>query len=493
MTPYDELCDQAKEIALLHSTASALSWDQETYMPPKSLDYRARQLAYLSAKAHDLATSEQFRASLEAAESAPHKTASHAANLRNWRHDISRAARIPTSLVAEESEVTTRAKHAWAEARAKSEFNLFAPHLTRVLEIAHRKADLWGYEGEPYDALLTGYERGASTKTIGDLFSQLKPQLAAIAQAAVERSKAIPKNLLNGYYPISKQQLLNREVAESLGFDFSAGRIDTAAHPFCTTLGLGDVRLTTRYDESDFTSSLFGVLHEVGHGLYEQGLPENDYGLPSGSAVSLGIHESQSRLWENHVGRSQIFWDKWLPRAAALFPDLRKVAPTDFLRAIHRSEFSSIRVEADEATYDLHILLRFSLERRLLDGSLSVSEIPEAWDSEFESLFGFAPKDDAHGCLQDIHWSMGGLGYFATYTLGNLNSAQLYDKALENPAIAEAVQLADYAPLLSWLRQEVHAQGSILHPNDLMHSATGRATDPLPYLTHLRQRFGIGA
>jgi carboxypeptidase Taq len=231
----------------------------------------------------------------------------------------------------------------------------------------------------------------------------------------------------------------------------------------------------------------------VGHGLYEQGLPENDYGLPSGSAVSLGIHESQSRLWENHVGRSKIFWEKWLPRAAALFPDLRKVAPADFLRAIHRSEFSSIRVEADEATYDLHILLRFSLERRLLDGSLSVSEIPEAWNSEFESLFGFTPKDDAHGCLQDIHWSMGGLGYFATYTIGNLNSAQLYAKALEDQAIAKAVQLADYAPLLSWLRQEVHAQGSILNPNDLMHSATGRATDPSPYLTHLRQRFGIGA
>jgi carboxypeptidase Taq len=280
-----------------------------------------------------------------------------------------------------------------------------------------------------------------------------------------------------------------KRQAESIGFDFEAGRIDTTTHPFCTTLGPGDIRLTTRYDESDFTSSLFGVLHEAGHGLYEQGLPEDEFGLPAGTAVSLGIHESQSRLWENHVGRSEIFWQKWLPRAAELFPNLRKVSLNDFLRVIHRSEFSFIRVEADEATYDLHILLRFELERRLLSGNLEVADVPKAWNESYAELFGQTPPDDARGCLQDIHWSMGGLGYFATYTLGNLNSAQLFQCAQKDRKVGAALRKAEYGPLLEWLRVHVHSKGSTLFPRDLMVSATGKPTDAAPYLTHLRNRF----
>ena len=492
MTAYLDLCNLAREISILHSSASVLGWDQETYMPDKGLNHRAKQQAYLSAKAHELATSERFGSLLDRAEEAGAKDSRQAANLREWRHELTRAARIPTSLVAEESEATSHAKHVWIEARGRSDFNLFAPHLARIVEIARRKADLWGFENEPYDALLTGYERGADTKTIATLFAHLKPEVASIAKAAVARSKDTPSSQLKGHYPIAKQKLLNQEIAESLGFDFEAGRIDTTAHPFCTTLGPGDVRLTTRYDESDFTSSLFGVLHEAGHGLYEQGLPQEEFGLPSGTAISLGIHESQSRLWENHVGRSVAFWEKWLPRAAHLFPDLRKVAPADFLKSIHRSEFSCIRVEADEATYDLHILLRFALERRLVDGSLRINEVPDAWNAEFESLFGFRPSDDAHGCLQDIHWSMGGLGYFATYTLGNLNAAQLYTHACEDSSILRSVQQADYQPLLDWLRKKIHSAGSTLHPGDLMASATGRSTEPSAYLNHLRQRFCAG-
>ena len=491
MTSYEDLCSLAREISLIHSTASVLGWDQETYMPPKSLDHRARQVAYLSAKAHALATSESFRSLLEKAEcEATAAGPSQAANLREWRYELERAVRIPTALVAEESEVTSHAKHAWVEARKRSNFNLFAPHLTRVLEIARRKAALWGFKDEPYDALLMGYERGATTSAVATLFAELKPQLATIAKKAVERSAGIPKDLLQGHYPLEKQQQLNREIAESLGFDFDAGRIDTTAHPFCTTLGPGDVRLTTRYDTADFTSSLFGVLHEAGHGLYELGLPPADFGLPSGTAVSLGIHESQSRLWENHVGRSESFWQKWLPRAAELFPNLQKIAPSDFLKSIHRSEFSFVRVESDEATYDLHILLRFELERRLLNGSLEVTDVPKAWNEAFEGLFGLMPPDDAQGCLQDIHWSMGGLGYFATYTLGNLNAAQLFQEAVSRPEIASGVNRAEYGPLLEWLRQHIHAKGSEQHPAELMRSATGRPTEPAPYLRHLRSRFG---
>ena len=489
-TAYEQLRNSAREIALLGSTASVLGWDQETYMPGGGVDYRAKQIAWLSARAHAQFTGTRFRRLLDAAEKEVAKgNPLGRANVREWRLDLERAVRIPTALVAEETETAARAKQAWAEARKRSDFGLFAPHLESILRIARKKAALWGYPDEPYDALLAGYERGTRTRDVAVLFDGLRPRLAKIARRAVKKSSAVSPGVLRGRYPVEKQQQLNREVAESIGFDFERGRIDTTAHPFCTTLGPSDVRLTTRYDVSDFTSSLFGVLHEAGHGLYEQGLPAEEFGAPAGSAVSLGIHESQSRLWENHVGRSEAFWDRWLPRARELFPNLRRVEAGDFLCAVNRAEFSFIRVEADEATYDLHILLRFDLERRLLSGELEVGGIPDAWNAGFEELFGLTPPDAARGCLQDIHWSMGGLGYFPTYTLGNLNAAQLFRTAMQERSVASGFRAGDYGPLLAWLRTSVHAQGATLSPRELVKKATGRVPDPADYLAHLEKRF----
>lgn len=488
-TAYDQLQSLVQEVSLLTSTEAALSWDQETYMPAKSLGHRARQMAYLNGKAHALATGTVFRKLLEKAESEKRRQPKAIANLRELRRDYDRAVKLPQKLVIEESEICAHGKAAWAEARKKSDFKLFAPHLQKLVTLARKKADLWGYADEPYDALLETYERGARTAEVAALFAKLKPELTQIARQAVEKSASVKPNLLRGHYPIEKQQLLNAEVAASLGFDFEAGRIDTTAHPFCTTLGPADIRLTTRYDEADFTSSLFGVMHEAGHGLYEQGLPQDDFGLPSGRACSLGIHESQSRLWENHVGRSRSFWEKWLPRTQEIFPHLKKIKLETFLRAINRAQYSFIRVEADQATYDLHILLRFSIERRIISGELAVKDVPAAWNAEFESLFGMVPPDDAHGCLQDIHWSMGGLGYFATYTLGNLNAAQLFGTARKQKKIATALDKADYAPLLVWLREKVHSQGGTPLPGEIMLHATGKPTDAKWHLKHLRDRF----
>lgn len=488
---YDQLCNHVREVSLLTSTESILSWDQETYMPARALAFRARQMSWLSGKAHAQATGRMMQKLLAQASAARPGvlTPKQTANVRLMTEDYERNARIPNRLVIEESELTAHGKHAWVEARKTSDFSIFAPHLEKLLGIARRKADLWGYADEPYDALLHTYERGTRTREVSALFAKLKPELTQIAREAVERGKRVKPNLLRGNYPIAKQQQLNAEVAASIGFDFEAGRIDTTAHPFCTTLGPRDVRLTTRYDEKDFTSSLFGVLHESGHGMYEQGLPEDDFGLPSGRACSLGIHESQSRLWENHVGRSHAFWQKWLPRAAEIFPNLRKINLEDFLAAINRAEYSFIRVEADEATYDLHILLRFEIERRMVNGDLAVKDVPEAWNALFTEMFGMTPPDAAHGCLQDIHWSMGGLGYFATYTLGNLNAAQLFATAKKQKRIAAGVDKADYAPLLAWLRDKVHTHGGTLLPGDLMKHATGRLTDARHHLHHLRERF----
>lgn len=469
-----------QEIALLSSTAATLGWDQETYAPPGSVAHRAKQLAYLQGKIHQLQTSEAFRDGLADLDSA---------NQRELAHRYERATQLPQELVERESETSSLAKAAWSEARSQNDFGLFAPHLSKLLEIAREKAEHWGYQDERYDALLSEYERGAKTREVAALFDSINGELAEIAAAAVEASSSIPPDFLHGPAPVDHQKILNREVAESLGFDFSEGRIDTTAHPFCTTLGPADVRLTTRYEEHDFASSLFGVMHETGHGLYEQGLPSSDFHLPSGQAVSLGIHESQSRLWENHVGRSRPFWEKWYPRAQELFPHLGKISLDDFLPAVNRAVYSTIRVEADEATYDLHILLRFKIERALLAGELKVSDVPATWNDEFESLFGFRPPNDTEGCLQDIHWSMGGLGYFATYSLGNINSAQLFETALKDDTVSSAFAQGDFLPLLKWMQSHVHRHGSTLLPQDLMAQATGSRTDPAPYLAHLRQRF----
>ena len=482
--------EKAREHAVISSAASALGWDQETYMPDAAAKHRAAQLSWLSARAHELATSDAWKKDLETAEANDDgNNPILTANLRELRRTYDRAAKLPVELVARESEATSLAMHVWAEARKNNDFPSFSPHLATLVSLAREKADLWGYAAEPYDALLDGYERATSTAAVASLFDDLQPKLSAIAARAVSISESRTTRLPAGPYPIDGQKKLNARIAEAIGFDFSAGRIDTTTHPFCTTLGPADVRLTTRYDENDFTSSLFGVLHEAGHGLYEQGLPAADFGLPSGSAVSLGIHESQSRLWENHVGRSDAFWNVWYPVAGEVFPQLAGFPLEDFLHHIRRAEFSPIRVEADEATYDLHIILRFGLERRIVSGELAVGDVPAAWNESFRQLFGFAPEDDRHGCLQDIHWSMGGLGYFATYSLGNLNAAQLFAAARRDTGIAAAIDRADYAPLLKWLRDSVHAHGSTLDPSDLIRQATGKAPSSDDYLAHLRARY----
>ncbi|WP_367874082.1 carboxypeptidase M32 [Luteolibacter sp. Populi] len=484
-TALDRLRAMARERAMVSSAAAVIGWDQETYLPDKGHAWRAEQLGWLSERGHELGISAAWGDALAEAESA----ADSPALLAAMRRDFDRATKLPGELVAREAQASSLGKQAWVEARKKSDFASFMPHLETLLGIAREKAECWGYEAEAYDALLDTYERGATAANIATLFEALRPRLRDLAAAAVERSVARDAKLPGGPYPIAAQQAFNGKVAASLGFDFEGGRIDTTSHPFCTTLGPRDVRLTTRYDENDFTSSLFGVIHEAGHGLYEQGLPGTEFGLPSGEAASLGIHESQSRLWENHVGRSWPFWEKWLPVAAEHFPQLATVELADFMAAVHRAAFSFIRVEADEATYDLHILLRFGLERRLVAGELAVKDVPAAWNESFEDLFGMTPPDDAQGCLQDIHWSMGGLGYFPTYTLGNLNAAQLFAAATADESIAAGVAKAEYSPLLAWLRKNVHSKGAVMTPAEIVREATGKEPSPEAHLAHLARRY----
>ncbi len=460
-------------------------------MPPKSLPYRAQQVAWLTGHAHRLFTASrvgQWISDCEQRGLAPDSPA--AANVREWRRQYDRATKVPARLVERLEIIRAHAREAWRQARQQSNFSLFKPHLDKILGLTLQMADLWGYKDSPYDALLEGYEPGASAGQVRQIFSQLRPAIASILPAAVDRCAAAPADLLQGHYPAAAQQAFNRKVAEAVGFDFAAGRIDTTTHPFCTTLGAGDCRLTTRYNEANFTQSLYGVLHEAGHGLYEQGLPAEDFGTPNGSAVSLAIHESQSRLWENHVGRSPAFWERWHSAAREHFPGLQKLSPAQITAAVNRVCPSFIRVEADQVTYDLHIILRFEIEVNLVEGRLKTSDVAAYWNGEFEKMFGLKVPTDAEGCLQDIHWAIAAIGYFPTYTLGNLNAAQLMRRAAsENPGLSGDLERGDYKPLLSWLREKIHRHGSRHAPRELMRMATGEPTGIRDHVEYLRAKF----
>ncbi|HTL57180.1 MAG TPA: carboxypeptidase M32 [Candidatus Limnocylindrales bacterium] len=488
---YRKLLKRAHQIALLSTAAETLTWDLETYMPSKALAFRAEQLAHLAGQKHRLFTASSTGAWISECEQHGFTPDSaETANVREWRRLYDRATKLSASLVEKFERTRAHARAVWKEARQKSNFKIFKPHLEKLLELNRRRADGWGFVDTPYDALLAEFEPGTRTAQIRTLFGELRPALAPILEAARARSAAIPKDLLHGNYPVAAQQALNREIAEAIGFDFDAGRIDTTTHPFCITLGPADCRLTTRYNEQDFTQSLYGVLHEAGHGLYEQGLPAEHFGTPLGIAASLGIHESQSRLWENHVGRDPAFWERWYPLACRHFPDLKRLTPAQLAAAANRVSPSFIRVEADQVTYDLHIILRFEVEVRLVEGQLAVRDVPAFWNQEFEKMLGLKVTKDSEGCLQDIHWSLGDMGYFPTYTLGNLNAAQLMRWAkTDQPGLAAELAQGEYAGLLKWLREKIHSQGLRYLPQSLIQRATGEPTGVRHHLEYLREKF----
>ncbi|NDC79721.1 MAG: carboxypeptidase M32 [Verrucomicrobia bacterium] len=488
--PFQKLLQRGRELSLLGATGGLLGWDQETLLPPKSHGFRAEQSAQIAGIAHHLATTPEVGEWLSACENAkPAFDGPVAACLVRWRRDYNRATRIPVKLVEENERASGLARSVWARARKDNHFASFAPHLEKLLSYARQMADLWGYSEQPYDALLEGYEPGWTTLQIETLFAKLQPRLMDIAQKAFALPSMPSRKNLAGHYPRAGQEKFLQSLLPKIGFDLTAGRLDTSTHPFCSGLGPYDTRMTTRYDESDFMVSLYGVLHEAGHGLYDQGLPETEMGTPLGQAASLGIHESQSRLWENRVGRSHSFWKAWWPELIRAFPSLTRYSWEQGWLAANAVERSFIRVEADEVTYDLHILLRFQLETRLVSGDLKVCDLPAAWNELFQKLLGLEVPDDAKGCLQDIHWSLGGFGYFPTYTLGNLAGSQLWQAARQSlPELAVSLESRDYHPLLQWLRNSIHAHGRRYLAGDLIQRATGKPLDPQAHLSILEQK-----
>lgn len=490
---YEELLQRCQELSDLGAVQALMSWDQETFMPPAGQPARGRQMAALSALSHQKMTSPemgQLLEKLQGPEAPEDSDARTTVERMAWSYE--RSTRVPEKLVREMTEAQSASVNAWAEAREKDDFPAFLPHLKRLLDLSREEADLLKEDGQSrYDALLQSYERGASSAEIGAVFSELRDALTPLVQAISEKADAISDDCLHQAYAPEKQIEFGKAVLRDMGFDFNRGRLDRSAHPFTSGFHPQDVRMTTKLDPQFFNPGFFATVHEGGHALYEQGYLEADYGTPLGSSISLGIHESQSRAWENLLGRSLPFWRYYYPALQQMFPEaLTGVDLEDFYKAVNRVEPSLIRIEADEVTYSLHIILRFELEQALLEGDLSPEDLPEAWNEKVQQYLAVEVPSNRQGCMQDIHWAWGLLGYFPTYTLGNLYAAQFHQQAHKDiPDLQEAIEKGELQVFTQWLRENIHQVGQRRLAPELVQDITGKPLSAQPFILYLKEKY----
>ncbi len=490
--PLQLLKERLATISDVNAAAEALRWDQQTYMPEGGVAGRAEQIATLSRLAHEMLVSEETgRLLRDVDEPAPGPEDS--ALVRLARREYERATKLPARLVAELARTSALAQPAWERARATSNWSAFAPHLEKMVQLQRETAEHLGYEDHPYDALLDLYEPGERKARLQGMFEELKTALVPMIREIGSLPPEDRSRPLYGEFDEAKQEEFGRGVVSAFGYDWRRGRLDRVVHPFCISLGgPGDVRITTRFDPGWLSPALFAILHEAGHGMYEQGVDPAYSRSPLSSGTSMGIHESQSLLWENLVGRSRAFWSFYYPQLQEAFPEaLGEIDLETFYRAVNESKPSEIRVEADELTYNLHILLRFELEVTLLEGGLSISELPAAWDAKMEEYLGVTPENHAKGVLQDVHWAAGLVGYFPTYSIGSVLSAQFFEQATKaHPEIPEMIGRGEFGTLLGWLRENVYRHGRRYDPDELVERATGRPLDTTSYLRYLKGKFG---
>ena len=490
MTPYDQLMAHVSRTAALGDAAGVLSWDQETMMPPEGAVHRAEQMGALSAVIHSRTVDARVGEWLHAIDPEP-LGAPERANLRRIRRDHARAARLPERLAEEIARTTATAQGVWARAREADDFAAFAPTLERIVALRREEASLLldtAVEGaDLYDALLDDYEPGMRTAELAAMLDALRPALVSLRERIAASNASVPE--LSGTYEREGQMAVARRVADAFGYHWQAGRLDLSTHPFSAGFGPGDVRITTRVAEDDPFNCLFSTAHELGHALYEQGLPKARSLQPVGGYVSMGVHESQSRLWENQIGRSRAFC-RWLHAQMQGFAAYDLPDAEALFRTVNRVSTGYIRTEADEVHYNLHVMLRFDLERAMIAGDLEVRDLEAAWNERFERDFGLAVDRASNGVLQDVHWSAGLFGYFPTYTLGNVFAAELFARLRADvgdvDAMAESGRLA---PVLDWLRTHVHARGSELQPMELMEHVVGHKPTPGPLIDYLERKF----
>jgi carboxypeptidase Taq len=492
---YEKLLSLVKEVYLLNSCMALLDWDEKTYIPKGGVEHRGNQLAFLAGTRHERFTSPEIGDLLRQLEESPligEPDSFESANIREIKHAYDKLVKVPKSLVEELTRVTTIAHGVWAEARQKSNFSLFLPYLEKIIQLKHEQAEAVGYEKDPYDALLDDFEPGATIEKVAKVFADFRQELVDLVKGIADSDKHPDTSILQRDFPVDRQERFGKEAAGAIGYDFERGRLDLTVHPFCIGIGPGDVRITTRYNPKHFGQAFFGILHEAGHGIYEQGLDPGRYGTPGGDSVSLGIHESQSRMWENLVGRSRSFWKYFFPKAQRIYPEaLGDVKFGDFYFAINEVAPSFIRVEADEVTYNLHILVRFEIEQAFFSGALLPKDVPSAWNEKFKSYFGLLPPDDAKGCLQDVHWSMGYIGYFPTYSLGNLYSAQFFNQAKKELGdLDEQFARGEFINLKEWLKEKIHRHGQLYRAEKLVEVVTGKPLSHRPLMDYLKTKYG---
>ena len=489
------LQEMLAEIFDISKAIAVLGWDQQTYMPQGGAQGRAMQLATLSRLAHEKFTSPELGEAIEAAKSdvSSEDPDSDAVRLvQKTERDYLKQVKVPSTWVAEYAREAALAHPVWEKARAEADFAPFLPHLERIVRLRCDYANFFAPYDHIYDPLLDDFEPGMKTAQVQAVFEQLRSHQIDLVQKIADDGRPVDDSVLHQSYDVQRQWDFGMGIIREIGFDFERGRQDKSVHPFTTEFGVDDVRITTRFDPNFLNTALFGTLHEAGHGMYAQGIAPTLDRSPLADGASLAVHESQSRMWENLVGRSRAFWTRYLPRLKKSFPEaLGAVELEDFYRAINKVERSFIRVEADEATYNLHIMVRFELEIALMEGSLAVADLPAAWNEKFEEFFGLVPPDDAQGLLQDVHWSGGAIGYFPTYALGNLIASQLWEKITKDiPNLENQIGEGQFEPLLSWLRENIHRHGAKFEPLELLERVLGSGLEAGPYVRYLETKFG---
>lgn len=487
----NELTSKLRRAQLLATVSDLLGWDEQVNLPPDSADQREAQRAVMASTQHEAACDPRVGELLAELEKSRDQLSPDDQAVVRWaRRDYDRETKLPAEFVREKAEQGSRGYHAWVKSRAASDFTSYAPVLEKNLELARREAAYLGFGDKAYDYMIDRHDPGMTAAAVDRLFGELREELVPFVRAVMQSKVKARTDLLRGF-PVDRQAGFLREVTERIGFNYRRGRLDTSIHPFCAGTG-ADIRMTTRFDADNPLDSLFSSIHETGHGLYEQGLRRDQHHTALGQSVGMGLHESQSRLWENQVARSRGFWRFFEPKFRETFPQqLSTVCSEDLYLAINAVEPTLIRVDADEVTYNLHVILRFEIEKKLFSGELAVQDLPGAWNAKCEELLGLEPKNDREGVLQDVHWSDGAFGYFPSYCIGNMIAAQLWYHALSlRPHLEENFSKGDFTWLLSWLRENIHTQGKRFTTSELVEHVTGKPLSPRPLMRYLNERYG---
>lgn len=488
---YTEYVETMRKIADIRYASALLQWDQETYLPPKGAPIRGQQIATLSEMAHHAFTDDRVGGLLQELAGRGDLSAPEAKNVTLTMEDYQRQKKFSAAFVRQLTETVNKCFHSWIEARKANDFALFAPDLGQLIDLKKQEAGILGYRHHIYDALLNDHDKGSNVQLLDGVFNTVKQPLKDLLLKIRSRPQ-VDNQFLHRHYPKDQQWAFGMQLLKDLGYDLDAGRQDLSEHPFTINFNSHDVRVTTRIDENDLGNMVWSCIHEAGHALYEQGLPDTAYGLPLGEPASYTIHESQSRLWENHVGRSRAFCERYFPVLLQYFPEqLKDISAEQFYKGINQVKPSFIRTEADEVTYHFHVMIRYELEKLLLENSITTNDIPAYWNEHYRTYLGVQVPDDKRGCLQDVHWSHGSFGYFPTYSLGSFYAAQFYGTAKKMlPGLELQIQKGDTKALLEWLRTRVHQHGRMFTSEELSREVSGETLDIRYFLNYLFDKYG---